>query len=42
VAAMAAGLDIRPLLTAEIQGHLNDFNLDPEFGMIIYIYHASS
>jgi len=32
VAAMAAGLDIRPLLTAEIQGHLNDFNLDPEFG----------
>jgi elongation factor 3 len=31
-AAMAAGLDVRPLLTAEIQGHLNDFNLDAEFG----------
>ena len=28
IAAAAAGLDLRPLLTAEIQGHLNDFNLD--------------
>lgn len=32
VAAMAAGLDVRPLLTAEIQGHLDDFNLEAEFG----------
>jgi len=32
VAAMAAGLDVRPLLTVEIQGHLNDFNLESEFG----------
>lgn len=32
VAAMAAGLDLRPLLIAEIQGHLNDFNLEAEFG----------
>lgn len=32
VAAMAAGLDVRPLLTAEIQSHLNDFNLESEFG----------
>ena len=32
VAAMAAGLDVRPLLTAEIQAHLNDFNLESEFG----------
>jgi len=32
VAAMAAGLDVRPLLTVEIQTHLNDFNLDSEFG----------
>jgi len=32
IAAMAAGLDLRPLVTAEIQGHLNDFNLDAEFG----------
>lgn len=31
-AAMAAGLDVRPLLTAEIQGHLDDFALDAEFG----------
>lgn len=31
-AAMAAGLDLRPLLTAEIQGHLNEFNLEAEFG----------
>lgn len=32
VIARAAGLEVRPLLTAEIQGHLNDFNLDAEFG----------
>jgi ATPase subunit of ABC transporter with duplicated ATPase domains len=32
VAAMAAGLDMRPLLIAEIQGHLDDFNLEAEFG----------
>lgn len=32
IAAAAAGLDLRPLVTAEIQGHLNDFNLDAEFG----------
>ena len=32
IAAAAAGLDLRPLLTAEIQGHLDDFNLDAEFG----------
>ena len=32
IAAAAAGLDVRPLLTAEIQGHLDDFNLDAEFG----------
>ena len=32
VAAMAAGLDMRPLLTAEIQGHLDDFNLEADFG----------
>ena len=32
VAAMAAGLAVRPLLTKEIQGHLNEFNLDEEFG----------
>eukprot|EP00607_Mallomonas_marina_P007760 CAMPEP_0182417132 /NCGR_PEP_ID=MMETSP1167-20130531/1517_1 /TAXON_ID=2988 /ORGANISM="Mallomonas Sp, Strain CCMP3275" /LENGTH=600 /DNA_ID=CAMNT_0024590453 /DNA_START=85 /DNA_END=1887 /DNA_ORIENTATION=- len=31
-AAMAAGLDVRPLLTAEIQKHLDDFNLEAEFG----------
>ena len=27
IAAAAAGLDLRPLLIAEIQGHLDDFNL---------------
>jgi elongation factor 3 len=32
IAAMAAGLDLRPLVTHEIQGHLNDFGLDAEFG----------
>ena len=32
VAARAAGLDMRPILTAEIQGHLDDFNLESEFG----------
>lgn len=32
IAAMAAGLDVRPLLTAEIQKHLDDFNLEAEFG----------
>ena len=32
VAARAAGLDMRPILTAEIQGHLDDFNLDSEYG----------
>lgn len=32
IAAAAAGLDLRPLLTAEIQGHLDDFNLDTEYG----------
>lgn len=32
VAAAAAGLDLRPLLIAEIQGHLNDFNLESEYG----------
>ena len=32
VAAMAAGLAIRPLLIAEIQGHLDEFNLEAEFG----------
>jgi elongation factor 3 len=32
IAAMAAGLDLRPLVTAEIQAHLDDFALDPEFG----------
>jgi elongation factor 3 len=31
-AAMAAGLDVRPLLNLEIQNHLNDFALDAEFG----------
>jgi len=31
-AAMAAGLDVRPLLTAEIQAHLDDFALEAEFG----------
>ena len=32
IAAAAAGLDLRPLLTAEIQGHLDDFNLETEYG----------
>jgi len=32
IAAMSAGLDMRPLLTKEIQGHLDDFNLEAEFG----------
>ena len=32
IAAAAAGLDLRPLLTTEIQGHLDDFNLESEFG----------
>ena len=31
IAGVAAGLDLRPLVTREIQGHLNDFNLDAEF-----------
>lgn len=31
-ATLAAGLDLRPLTTREIQRHLNDFNLAPEFG----------
>jgi elongation factor 3 len=32
IAAMVAGLDIRPLITREIQSHLDDFNLESEFG----------
>ena len=32
IAAANAGLDLRPLITAEIQGHLDDFALDAEFG----------
>lgn len=32
VAARAAGLDMRPILISEIQGHLDDFNLESEFG----------
>lgn len=32
IAAMVAGLDVRPLITREIQSHLNDFNLEAEFG----------
>jgi elongation factor 3 len=32
VAAANAGLDLRPLLTAEIQGHLDDFALEAEYG----------
>ena len=32
IAAMAAGIDVRPLLTKEIQKHLDDFNLEAEFG----------
>ena len=31
-AAMAAGLDLRSLTTAEIQSHLDDFNLEAEYG----------
>ena len=32
IAGIAAGLDLRPLVQREIQGHLDDFNLDSEFG----------
>ena len=32
VAASAAGLDARPLLNKEIQGHLDEFNLEAEYG----------
>lgn len=32
VAALAAGLDVRPLLNKEIQGHLDEFNLEAEYG----------
>jgi len=32
IAAAAAGLDLRPLIISEIQGHLDDFNLEAEFG----------
>eukprot|EP01038_Epipyxis_sp_PR26KG_P012917 gene12917-17311_t len=32
IAAMAAGLDLRPLVIAEIQAHLDDFNLESEYG----------
>ena len=32
IAAAAAGLDLRPLVVAEIQSHLDDFNLDAEYG----------
>lgn len=32
VAALAAGLDVRPLLNKEIQGHLDEFNLESEYG----------
>jgi elongation factor 3 len=32
IAAMAAGLDVRPLLIREIQAHLDDFNLESEYG----------
>jgi elongation factor 3 len=32
VAALAAGLDVRPLLNKEIQGHLDLFNLEAEYG----------
>ena len=31
-AAMAAGLDLRSLTTVEIQAHLDDFNLEAEYG----------
>jgi elongation factor 3 len=32
IAAANAGLDLRPLLNAEIQRHLDDFSLEAEFG----------
>lgn len=32
IAAAAAGLDLRPLIVREIQGHLDDFGLEAEFG----------
>ena len=32
IAAAVAGLDVRPLITKEIQGHLDDFNLEAEYG----------
>jgi elongation factor 3 len=32
IASAAAGLDVRPLLNKEIQGHLDQFNLEAEFG----------
>lgn len=32
IAAMAAGIDVRPLLNKEIQRHLDDFNLESEYG----------
>lgn len=32
IAGIAAGLDLRPLVQREIQGHLDDFNLDAEYG----------
>ncbi len=32
IAAMAAGIDVRPLLIKEIQKHLDDFNLESEYG----------
>ena len=28
---VAAGLDLRPLTTAEVQSHLTDFGLEPSF-----------
>ncbi|CAM9333472.1 unnamed protein product [Phaeothamnion confervicola] len=32
IAGQSAGLDLRPVTQTEIQGHLDDFGLDPEFG----------
>jgi elongation factor 3 len=32
IAAIAAGLDLRPLINREIQSHLDDFNLEAEYG----------
>jgi len=32
IAAANAGLDLRPLINQEIQGHLDDFNLEAEYG----------